>query len=102
MYNYKLQVDVYAAFEMLNTLSRQRIERYLEENAYRPGTWCETSVGKVWTAEIPKVRDHEKGISNIWRGLEETSILASPENCKTSTTPPVTITAFIGQSIAQK
>lgn len=61
-------------------LNSDKYQINLDENAYRPGTWCESSVGEVGTAKVPKVWDHEEGISNIWRGLEETSILPSPEN----------------------
>lgn len=47
--------------------------------SYPPGTWRESSVGEVGTTQVPEVWDHEERISNIRRGLEETSILLPPQ-----------------------
>lgn len=47
--------------------------------SYRSGARRESSVGEVRAAEVPQVRDHEEGVSDIRRGLEEAGILPPPQ-----------------------
>ncbi len=49
--------------------------------SYRPGALCEGSIGEVGAAEVPKVWDHEERVSNVRRGLEESSVLPPPQRC---------------------
>lgn len=48
--------------------------------SYRPGARRESSVGEVRITEVPEVRDHEEGIPDVRRGLEESSVLPSPQS----------------------
>lgn len=51
--------------------------------SYRPGTWCEGSIGEVGVTkitEVSKVWDHKEGIASIRRRFEESSILLSPQS----------------------
>lgn len=45
---------------------------------YRPATWGQSSISEVGAAEVPKVRDHEEGIANIRRRLEEPRVMLLP------------------------
>lgn len=60
--------------------------KYKWENAHRPRVWCESAVGEIGAAEVPKIWDHEERISHIWGGMKETSILPSSENWETDIT----------------
>lgn len=51
--------------------------------SYCASTGREGSVGKVGTAEVAEVWDHEEGIADIGSGLEEASLLLPPQHWKT-------------------